>query len=125
LCIKLKRKDKIKDLVLEITDEIVKNELANEYSIFKYSMSDVYDEIAKNKDKSTLSQSAFGDSADLLSTIILVLITTYVGEISKESIKFSKQAFKIWFNKNKKDLLEKGYINQKIIDIMNSYFKAK
>ena len=115
----------MKDLVLEITDEVVKDELSNEYSIFKYSMSEIYDEIAENEDKSTLSLSAFGDSADLLSTIILVLVTTYVGEISKESIKFSKHAFKIWFNKNKKDLLEKGFINHKIIDIMDSYFKEK
>jgi len=115
----------MKNLVLEITDEIVKNELVNEYSVFKCSMSEIYDEIVNNKDKSTLSQSAFGDSIDLLSTIILVLITTYVSEISKESIKFSKHAFKLWFNKNKKDLLDKEFINQKIIDIMNSYFKEK
>lgn len=113
-----------KEYVISLTSSIVNEELQDEVELFSLLAEDMYDSIQQDEYMIEI-ENKFGVDSDLVSKVIMSILSFAVFALKKEGIKVTKLLILQWLQDNKQKIQKKLITDKqrKAFDILIQYLK--
>ena len=117
----------LKNDILNITDEIVKIELQDEYPFYDIGKESLYESLYESNGEGLEEHSHFGGQESITAFYILAIIAFIAKELGDSGIKIAKIALYEYLKENKENLLKKytSNIEKKAFNIIEKYLKKE
>jgi len=117
----------LKTEILNITDEIIKTELEDEYPFYDIGKNSLYESLFESKESGLEEHSHFGGQESIIAYYLLAIIAFISKELGDTGIKIAKIALYTYLKENKEKLLKKYTSDKekKALTIIEKYLKKE